>query len=106
MGIKLFINLRSIHLVPMTYHEELFMSTLPILVDMNALNEVKVNASCFDEPRAPNLVKLGNLRKLTLISPGRAILQLLPDWLNRLSGTLVELHLRVRHSFIYELRCV
>ena len=79
----------------MTYHEELFMSTLSILVDMNALSEVEVNASCFDEPRASNLVKLGNLRKLTLISPGRAILQLLPDWLSRLSGTLAELHLRV-----------
>jgi hypothetical protein len=79
----------------MTYHEELFVPSLSILIEMNTLNEVEVNASCFDELRAPELVKLGNLRKLSLIGPGRAILQLLPDWLSRLSETLVELHLRV-----------
>lgn len=94
-GLKHFINLRSVKLVPTTYHEELFVHSLPILPELNALNEVEVNSSCFDEPRAPMLVKLRQLRKLSLINPGRAILQLLPDWLSRLSESLVELHLSV-----------
>ena len=76
------------------------MPSLSILIKMNTLNAVEANASCFDELRAPNLVKLGNLRKLSLISPGRAILQLLPDWLSRLSETLVELHLRVSSPWL------
>ena len=98
MGVKLFINLRSIQFVPMTYHEELFVPSLSVLIEMNTLNTVEVNASCFDA-RAPKLVQIGNLRKLSLISPGRAILQLLPDWLSRLSETLVELHLRVSSAW-------
>jgi hypothetical protein len=94
-GIKLFINLRSIQFGPVTYHHELFVPSLSILAETNALTEVEVNLSCSDEARAPMLVKLRKLRKLSLISPGRAILQLLPDWLSSLSDTLVELHLRV-----------
>lgn len=93
-ALKRFINLRSVRLAPITYHAELFVPSLPILPELNALNEVEVNASCSDEPRAPMLVKLGQLRKLSLINPGRAILQLLPDWLSRLSESLVELHLK------------
>jgi hypothetical protein len=96
-GIKLFINLRSIQFGPVTYHHELFVQSLSILAETNALTEVEVNQSCSDEARAPMLVKLRKLRKLSLISPGRAILQLLPDWLSSISETLVELHLRVSY---------
>ncbi|KAF8797659.1 hypothetical protein BYT27DRAFT_6926094 [Phlegmacium glaucopus] len=53
-----------------------------------------MNASCTGDAKAPALVELCGLKKLTLYSPGRAILQLLPDWLRSLSGTLQELHLK------------
>ncbi|KAF8968746.1 hypothetical protein BDZ97DRAFT_1797828 [Flammula alnicola] len=93
-AIKTFVNLGSVRFVPKTYHEELFVNTLPALLDLHSLTELIVNASCSDDARAPLLVKLGGLRKLTLFNPGRAILQLLPDWLGRLSRTLVQLHLK------------
>jgi len=95
-AIKIFVNLGSVRFTPVTYHEELFTHSLPNLQQSQSLTVVVVNASCTDEANAPILVQLGGLKKLTLLSPGRAVLQLLPDWLARLSRTLTELHLMVR----------
>lgn len=62
------------------------------------LRELTVNSSCTDEVRAPILVQINELQKLTLRDPSRAILQILPDWLGRLSKSLTELHLRVSNA--------
>lgn len=94
-AIKSFINLRRVQFTPQTYHEDLFQESLIALRDLRALTEIAVNESCTDDAKAPVLVELCGLKKLTLNSPSRAILQLLPDWLRRLSGTLQELHLTV-----------
>jgi len=104
-AIKSFINLRSVQFTPLTYHEDLFEESLIALCDLRSLTEIAMNASCTDDAKAPALVELCGLRKITLYSPGRAILQLLPDWLRRLSGTLQELHLQVSHRprFMYDL---
>jgi len=48
-----------------------------------------------DDARAPILAEISGLRKLTLCDPTRAILHILPDWLDRLSNSLTELHLKV-----------
>ena len=97
-AIKLFINLRSVQFTPQTYHEDLFRESLIALRDLRSLTEIAVNASCTDDAKAPALVELCGLKKLTLDNPNRAILQLLPEWLRRLSGTLQELHLKVNRS--------
>lgn len=83
---------------PQTYHADLFEKSLIILRDLRSLTEIAVNSSCTDDAKAPLLVELCGLKKLTLYNPGRAILQLLPDWLRRLSSTLQELHLKVSDS--------
>lgn len=93
-AIKLFVNLRAVRLTPVTYPEDLYSSILPVLCDLRTLDEVTVGTSCANEEHSSKLVQLGNLRKVDLISPGRAILQLLPDWLSRMPKTLVELHLK------------
>jgi len=97
---KLFVHLRAVRLTPVTQPEDLVSSILPVLCDLRTLDEVIVNNSCANEERSSKLVQLGNLRKLDLISPGRAILQLLPDWLSRISKTLVELHLMASISIM------
>ena len=97
-AIKSFINLRSVQFTLQTYHKDLFAESLIALRDLRSLTEVTVNASCTDDVKAPALVKLCGLKKLTLYNPGRAILQLLPDWLARLSDILQELHLSRKSS--------
>jgi hypothetical protein len=86
-----------VQFTPQTYHEDLFQQSLITLRDLRSLTAIAVNASCTDDAKVPVLVELCGLKKLTLESPSRAILQLLPDWLRRLSGTLQELHLTVSH---------
>ena len=91
----MFVNLVSIRFIPKTYHEKLFQDSIPLLFNLKALTDLSVNASCSGDLYAPQLVELDGLRKLTLYSPGRAMLELLPTWLERLQRTLKELHLRV-----------
>ncbi|KAF5347298.1 hypothetical protein D9756_009891 [Leucocoprinus leucothites] len=60
------------------------------------LRELVVNTSCTDGNNAPILTQITGLSELSIHSPTRAILDLLPDWLRRLSDSLIELHLKVR----------
>lgn len=62
--------------------------------DTPNLQELAVNASCTDEINAPILAQISGLSILSIYSPTRAILDLLPDWLRRLSDSLTELHLK------------
>lgn len=105
-AIKSFVNLHSVQFTPITYHEDLFVPSLPLLQPTHTLTNLTVNASCSDEARAPTLVQITGLHSLTLLNPGRAILQLLPEWLERLSSTLRELHLKVRKDLRHDLRYV
>ncbi len=95
-ALRAFGNLRTVVFTPVTYYAELFTAPLGVLLNSNALTELTVTAACAGDTHAPPLVQLGGLRSLTLVSPGRAILELLPNWLARLVGTLEELHLKVR----------
>ncbi|KAF9478583.1 hypothetical protein BDN70DRAFT_994118 [Pholiota conissans] len=94
VALRSFVSLHTIRFTPTTYHEDLFTSSLPILCSTRTLTNLAVNQSCCDEARAPTLVQVNGLRSLTLLNPGRAILELLPAWIERLSSTLTEFHLK------------
>ena len=96
-----FVNLDRVIFTPITFHEDLFVQTLCVLPDLRSLTNLTVNQSCTSDALAQGIVEVNGLKKLTLINPGRAILQLLPDWLHRLSPTLVELHLKVGTSLTF-----
>ncbi|XP_006455885.1 hypothetical protein AGABI2DRAFT_210518 [Agaricus bisporus var. bisporus H97] len=90
-AITQFKNLRVAIFTPITFHEDVFTDAVDI---PPILQELVVNTSCTDEVRAPLLIQITGLSKLSIHSPTRAILQLLSDWLRRLSDTLTELHLK------------
>jgi len=46
------------------------------------------------ESNSAVLAQIDGLHKLTIQDPSRAVLQILPKWLSKLSSSLVELHLR------------
>ena len=83
---------------PMQAPEALFVESLHLLRNSPDLQTLKVNAACTDGASAPVLSEIVGLGSLTLINPSRAILDLLPNWLSRLSDTLRELHLLVSMS--------
>ncbi|KIL64554.1 hypothetical protein M378DRAFT_126372 [Amanita muscaria Koide BX008] len=90
-----FCRLRVVELTPNTYHEDVFTQTLQALGDTSTLRDLAVNSSCTDAPRAPLITRIGHLERLELWDPTRAMLELLPEWLQRLSSeTLTELHIK------------
>ncbi|PPQ90196.1 hypothetical protein CVT25_001376 [Psilocybe cyanescens] len=106
-ALPLFVNLARVQLTPRTYPSPLFAETcVPLLRGLPVLVEVCVGPACTAEDvGAEALVHVGvgegggggtrsRLQRLTLVSPGRRILQLLPGWLERLAGSLTELHLK------------
>lgn len=101
-AIQTFANLQSVTLMPVTFRENAFTDTLThtlkALKNVKGLTCLTVNQSCTDDVRAPLLAEICGLQALTIRNPTRAILQLLPNWLQRLKTSLVELHLQVRAS--------
>lgn len=90
-----FHNLNSVTLSPIQFHEDIFADVLPALKHLPSLRNVTVNRSCTEETYAPILATIEGLSHLTVMDPSRAILNLFPEWLRRLSRTLTELHLIV-----------
>jgi len=80
--------------IPFNYSPEVSPCRL-VRHDTPYLQEIAVNASCTNENNAPILAQISGLSKLSIYSPTRAILDLLPGWLRRLSDSLRELHLKV-----------
>lgn len=89
----------AITIVPIQAPEGLFAEPLRLLQNLPTLRTLKVNSASTDVISAPVLSQIVGLESLTVIDPNRAVLDLLPDWLSRLSGTLRELHLLVSASF-------
>lgn len=109
-AIKALRNLRVAIFMAVAFHPNTFTGTLQRLVSLNThpssetspcrsgtpyLQELTVNACCTNENNAPILAQISGLSRLSIHSPTRAILDLLPGWLRRLSDTLKELHLKV-----------
>ncbi|KAJ7717567.1 hypothetical protein B0H16DRAFT_1897932 [Mycena metata] len=88
-AIKTFENLQTVEVFPDSDHP--FTEILTELEGRPSLVNLRVNSSCTDEASAPLLAKIEGLRQLELQRPTRAILQLLPEWLGRLTS-LEELH--------------
>lgn len=70
-------------------------TVLPQLLNCTHFSDLTVGRACCDEDVSPLLTQLSGLNALTIHDPTRAILQLLPDWLIRLQGTLSRLALQV-----------
>ena len=97
-------NLVAMAIDPMQAPQDLFVEPLRLLRESPDLRTLKVNTACTDRISALALSEIVGLRSLTVIDPNRAILDLLPGWLSRLSSTLCELHLLVSlflHRRIY-----
>ncbi|KAH9856164.1 hypothetical protein C2E23DRAFT_882278 [Lenzites betulinus] len=92
-AIKSWPNLQTIVLDPTSYHPSLFTEILPLLPQLQFLRSLHVNAYGIDQALAPKLTELRNLNSLTLHSPSRALLDLLPRWLGKLQDTLREFKL-------------
>ena len=88
-------NLQTVFFAPAQYHESTFVDTLPLLLRLSALRDLTVNGACANDALASVLVQLRGIESLEIQSPGRAILQFLPDWLAALRPTLRKLHLTV-----------
>ncbi len=88
-------NLRSVTFAPQQYHDDTFNSTLLLLLSLPRLQHLSVNPSCSGDGHVATLTQLRNLQSLTIQSPTRAVLQILPDWLRELKPTLRTLHLTV-----------
>ena len=74
---------------------KLFTEALRALADRPSLSRLTVNRCCMKEPNAHVLVKIGGLRELELSESNQTMLDLLPEWLGRLSKSLIALHLTV-----------
>ena len=101
MGAMLsYTNITSVTLTPMVADPKLFTEALRALADRPSLSRLAVNCSYMGECNAHVLVKIGGLHELELKDPTGTILDLLPEWLGRLSKSLVALHLTVISSFL------
>jgi hypothetical protein len=95
MALKSYTDIASVTLTPMVFNPGMFTGALHALGDRPFLSRLTVNHCCMEGPNAHLLVKIGGLRELELINPTQTILDLLPEWLGRLSKSLVALHLTV-----------
>ena len=97
-ALRKFTSIRCVKFVPATFHEDVFIDSLKLLPNFgSSLRELVLNSSCTsDEEKVSLLTDIRGLDKLALHSPGRAVLQPLPDWLKKNADTLTELHLLVR----------
>jgi hypothetical protein len=82
--------------MPSIFHSDVFVGALAALPSLKGLKSLSVNNACMGELTAAAVSDVVGLRYLRLKDPNRAILQLLPDWVKRLRGTLDEIHLEVR----------
>jgi hypothetical protein len=94
-AVQLYTNITSVTFTPMTSDPGLFTEALRALGDRPSLSRLTVNPYCMHECNAHALAKIGGLRELELSDPTKIILNLLPEWLGRLSKSLVALHLTV-----------
>ncbi|KAF7319059.1 hypothetical protein HMN09_00242100 [Mycena chlorophos] len=85
-------NLQTLEVVPDIHPDDYFTAILQHALELPSLNTLRVNSSCMSESDCGILLQFTKLRRLELKSPTRAVLNVLPEWLGRLTG-LKELHL-------------
>jgi hypothetical protein len=94
--LRSYTQIASVTLMPDCDGPDSFNDVLSVLGDLPSLLRLNVNAFCMDEHNASVLANIDGLRELELSDPTLAIFNLLPEWLNRLSKSLVALHLTVK----------
>src|SRR5277367_3171169 len=82
-------------LTPLGLDPGLFTGALCALGNRPSLSRLTVDGSCMDEISARVRPTIIGLYELELSDPTQAISNLLPEWLGRLSKSLVALHLKV-----------
>ncbi|KZP09857.1 hypothetical protein FIBSPDRAFT_873224 [Athelia psychrophila] len=92
-AIDLLPNLHEILINPLSHNGDMFVDVLRCLPAVPHLRRLSVNEACTHERAIPPLVKIESLESLAIANPSRAILDLLPEWLSRLSQSLTQLHL-------------
>lgn len=99
-AIEQWINLNSITLHPRSYPSDLLTVALPQFLHCAHLKTLSVDRACYDGEGSTLLSHISGLETLILYGTNRAILQLLPDWLDRLKKTLRIFALRVREKIV------
>ncbi|KAI0687453.1 hypothetical protein BC835DRAFT_403929 [Cytidiella melzeri] len=88
-------NLQSVtFMAPATSYSEVFTKFLAMLPNLTHLRHLELNSGCCSETQSSVLAQLRGLERLVIEDPTRAILNVLPDWLSFLRGTLRGLHLK------------
>ncbi|KAI0078815.1 hypothetical protein K474DRAFT_1593325 [Panus rudis PR-1116 ss-1] len=90
----LWTNLHSITFTPQEYPDVLIPNTITALQKCTFLRSLHVNNAYCTEEIAPQLMQIERLESLTIENPSRAILGLLPEWLERLAPTLDAFNLK------------
>ncbi|KII84036.1 hypothetical protein PLICRDRAFT_366539 [Plicaturopsis crispa FD-325 SS-3] len=93
-AIQSFFNVQHVAFVPLASHPDLFTDSLRALKNCQYLRSLDLNAASLGESGSTIVAEIGKLEKLTLRDPSRATLNILPEWLHKLSMSLTELHLR------------
>jgi hypothetical protein len=102
MAMKSFTNIISVTLTPLLYIPGMGFSAgaLHALGDRPSLSRLTVNEFCTEESSAHVLATITGLSELGILDPTQTILNLLPEWLGRLSKSLVALHLTVNFKLL------
>ncbi|KAH8093137.1 hypothetical protein BXZ70DRAFT_441460 [Cristinia sonorae] len=91
-AVQLWSNLSLVTLAPKQAPKELTDVVLPAMSSYS-LRSLTISSACFSEEALRLLLHFKRLEELTIISPGRGMLQVLPEWLPYLSATLTMFRL-------------
>ena len=81
-------NIQSATLTPRKYGEGTLGDTLSLLCSRSSLRHLTIKAPVLTEEDVTVIARMRNLQSLSIEWPSRAILQVLPEWLDSLQGTL------------------
>ncbi|KAI0776615.1 hypothetical protein BD413DRAFT_602174 [Trametes elegans] len=87
-GIECWKNINSVIFTPRRFCEDVLTDSLSLLSTLSCLRHLTINTSCTGEKQVQHVVQLRDLESLTIESPTRAVLQVLPDWLGELQSSL------------------
>lgn len=89
-------NLRFVTFAPTECHKEVFTGSLVALATLRHLQHLTIDWNCCNEAsQCASLGELRGLQSLIVIDPTRALLNMLPDWLSQLKGTLTRFSMQV-----------
>jgi len=101
-ALESYTQITSVTLDPHTDDVGSLIDILRVLGNRPSLMRLNVDSDCIDEHNAPILANIDGLHELGLSNPNRAILNILPEWLGRLSKSLIALHFTVRFQTLHQ----